>query len=187
MLTVAYSIYWRDNDSMKKSILFGLILIVSTTLILLGFANAKGNGVQTAANITTTVSTVFINNINETNGKTTLKADEIQWYEGEDANKQFREHENDAEVLEAPDGYYIVNDKIDLQLLRISTNVKIFMQIYDRPGVEGEPEIVPNESVSLKQFKALFNQMDRLDLRDYPFHLTIQNGEIIKIVQQFIP
>jgi hypothetical protein len=171
---------------MKKSILFGLILIVSTTLILLGFANAKGNGVQTAANITTTASTVFINNINETNGKTSLTADEIQWYEGEAANKQFRQHEKDAEVQEAPDGYYIVNDKINLQLLPISSNVQVFMQIYDRPG-EGEPELIPNESISLKQFKALFNQMDRLDLRDYPFHLTIKNGEVIKIVQQFIP
>jgi hypothetical protein len=171
---------------MKKSILFGLILLVSTTLILLGFANAKGNSVQTAANITTT-STVFINNINETMGKSSLIADEIQWYEGEEANKQFRKHENDDEVQVAPDGYYIVNDKINLQLLPISSNVQIFMQIYDQPGVKGEPELIPNESISLKQFKALFNQMDSLDLRDYPFHLTIKNGEIVKIVQQFIP
>jgi hypothetical protein len=171
---------------MKKGILFGLIMIVSTTLILLGFANAKGNSVQTAANNTTTL-TVFIHNINETNGKTSLTTDEIQWYEGEEANKQFRQHEGDDDVQEAPDVYYIVNDNLDLRFLRVSSNVQIFMQIYDRPGEVAEPELIPNESISLKQFKALFNQMDRLDLRDYPFHLTIQNGEVIKIVQQFIP
>jgi hypothetical protein len=186
-LIVAYSIYWRDNDSMKKGIFFGLIVIVSTTLILLGIVNAKGNGVQTAANITTTTSTVFIHNINESNGKTLLTADEIQWYEGEEANKQFREHESDAEDQDALDGYYIVNDNSELQFLRISSNAQVYMQIYNRPGVDAEPELIPNESISLKQFIALFNQKNGLDLREYPFHLTIQNGEVVKIVQQFIP
>jgi hypothetical protein len=171
---------------MKKGVLFGLVMIVSSTLILIGFANAKENSVQTPANNTTNL-TVFIHNINETNDTTTIMADEIQWYEGEEANKQFHKHESDAGDLEAPEGYYIVNDNLDLQLLRISANAQVFMQIYGKPGIEAEPELIPNESISLKQFKALFNQMDRLDLRDYPFHLTIQNGEVVKIVQQFIP
>ena len=36
--------------------------------------------------------------------------DEIQWYEGKAANVQFRQHEQDAQMTDAPDGYYIVND-----------------------------------------------------------------------------
>ncbi|QGQ98631.1 hypothetical protein EHS13_28995 [Paenibacillus psychroresistens] len=171
---------------MKKRIFLGLIVLVSTTLIL-GLANAKGNvGHKTPTN-TTTNSTVFIHNINEANGQLLLTSDEIQWYEDEEANLQFREHEEDANEQEALDGYYIVNDNSELQSLRISPNAEVIMQIYDQPGVTAEPELNPDEAVSLKQFKALFNQMDRLDLRDYPFHLTIKNGEVIKIVQQFIP
>jgi hypothetical protein len=183
---VAYSIYWRDNDSMKKRVSLGLIVIVSTTL-LLGFANAKGNGGQKAATNTTTTSTVFIHNINETNGQLSLTTDKINWYEGDEADKQFREHEGDTDEQEALDGYYIVNDNSDLQDLRVSPNAEVIMQIYDQPDVNAEPKLIPNESISLKQFKALFNQMNRLDLRDYPFHLTILNGEVVKIVQQFIP
>jgi hypothetical protein len=168
---------------MKKGLFFGLMVIVSTTLILFGYANAKGNGVRTAANNTTTTSTVFINYIDGTS----LGVDEIQWYVGEEADKQFREHEGDAEVQGALDGYYIVNDNSDQQVLQISANVQVFMQIYNRPGEEAEPELIPNESISLKQLKALFNQKDGLDMREYPFHLTIQNGEVVRIVQQFIP
>jgi hypothetical protein len=171
---------------MKKRIFLGLIVLVSTTLIL-GFADVKGSGGLKATSNTTTTSTVFIHNINETNGQLSLTTDEIHWYEGEAANKQFREHEGDAEEQKALDGYYIVNDNVDLKDLRISANAQVIMQIYDQPGVSAEPELIPNQSISLKQFKSLFSQMDRLDLRDYPYHLTIQNGVVVKIVQQFIP
>jgi hypothetical protein len=184
--TVEYSKYWRDHDSMKKGIFFGLILMASTTLLLIGFANAKGNGALAGASNKTTTSTVFIHTINDSNGTTSIMADDIQWYEGEEANKQFREHEGDSDVQEAIDGYYIVNDSMDLESLKIAADAQVLMQIYDRPSEETEPDLVPNESISVKQFIALFNQMDGLDMRDYPFHLTIQHGEIVRIVQQFV-
>ncbi|MEX2461128.1 MAG: hypothetical protein WD469_07470 [Paenibacillaceae bacterium] len=170
---------------MKKSMLFVLIMMASTTLLLLGFTNAKGNGAQAEASNTTTTS-VFIHLINETNGTTSIMADDIQWFEGEEANKQFREHEGDSEVQVAIDGYYIVNDSLDLQSLKIAANAQVFMQIYDRPNEQSKPDLVPNESISLTQFIALFDRKGGLDMRDYPFHLTMKHGEIVRIVQQFI-
>lgn len=168
---------------MKKGMFVGLILMASTSLLLLGFANAKGNGTQIRME-PATQSSVFIHTITETNGTTSITADDIQWYEGEEANKQFREHEGDVGVLEAPDGYYIVNDRSELESLKIAADAEVLMQIYDRPG--DEAEFIPNQSITLKQLTALFNQKGGLDMRDYPFHLTIQHGEVVKIVQQYV-
>jgi len=160
---------------MKKGIFLGLILLASTSLLLLGFANAKGNGTQ---------STVYIHSLIETNGTTSITADAIQWYEGEEANKQFRLHEGDMDMFVAPDGYYIVDDSSSLESLKIAADAEILMQIYDRPGEE--TEYSPNQAITLKQLIALFNQQGGLDMRDYPFHLTIEHGEVVKLVQQYV-
>jgi hypothetical protein len=168
---------------MKKGLFMGLILLASTSLLLLGFANAKGNGAQ-VRDASATQSTVFIHNLTEADGTTSITADAIQWYEGEEANKQFREHEGDMDMLEAPDGYYIVDDSSDLESLKIAADAEILMQIYDRPGEKSV--FSANQSITLKQLIALFNQKDGLDMRDYPFHLTIQHGEVVKLVQQYV-
>ena len=168
---------------MKKGIILGFVVAASTSLLLLGLANARGNGTQVRAS-SSSQTTVYIHTITEANGTTSITADDIQWYAGEEANKQFRKHEADADVTEAPDGYYIVNDSSELESLKIAGDAEILMQIYDRPGHESE--FNPNESITLKQLTALFNQKDGLDMRDYPFHLTIQHGEVVKIVQQYI-
>jgi hypothetical protein len=172
---------------MRKKIAFILIIMASTTLLLLGLVNAKGSGTQKIESSIET-PTVFIQTIDEINGITSLKADDILWYEGEEANQQFRIHESDAEIQEAPDGYYIVNDSPKLRTLEIAQDAIILMQIYDRQGNNKAPDIIPNESISLQKFISLFDQKDGygLNMQDYPFHLTIENGKVVKIVQQFI-
>src|SRR5690606_11690902 len=128
--------------------------------------------------------TVFLEQLTAGQEKWNLSVDLIDWYEGEEANKIFQAIEQDPEMTEAPDGYYIVNEQSELQTYEISPQAKVYMQIYNRTGNADEAEPVWNEEISLQLFHSLFNSEDEvLHIRDFPYHLETQNGQIVKITQ----
>ncbi|WP_460324003.1 hypothetical protein [Paenibacillus sp. YSY-4.3] len=116
-----------------------------------------------------------------------LTADEIEWYEGEAAEQAFLEHEPDAGIDGPPDGYYIVNEDHDLTSYKVADDVKILMQIYDRTGDVEDMDIHWNEQVALEQFKSILKDTEWIDVRDFPFHITVKDGIIVEMVQQYIP
>ncbi|MNV77270.1 hypothetical protein D3C71_1706790 [compost metagenome] len=61
------------------------------------------------------------------------------------------------------------------------------MQIFDHTGNIEDLDIQWNEAVTLQQFIDQFNKTDIFDLSQFPYHLTIQDGVITSIVQQYIP
>jgi hypothetical protein len=61
------------------------------------------------------------------------------------------------------------------------------MQIYDHSGNIEDLDIQWNEAITLQQFIDQFNKTDIIDLSQFPYHLTIQDGVITSIVQQYIP
>jgi hypothetical protein len=152
----------------------------------LGFISANNNDYMPVPRDSQTHAS-YIDQIYQSNGQTYVKADFIEWYEGEAANKVFREREKDPEMTEAPDGYYIVNDDTQLQTLPIASDAKIYMQIYNRTGNVNEANTKWNEEISVDKFVSLFSDNSEMNLKDYPYHLTIENGVIVKITQQFIP
>ncbi|QMV40012.1 hypothetical protein [Cohnella cholangitidis] len=130
----------------------------------------------------------YIDRIYQQDGKRYLNADLIEWYEGEEANEIFRERERDAEMTEAPDGYYIVNDDPQLVMLEIADDAKVFMQIYNRTGNVEEAGTVWNEQITVDQFFTLMTSDDSgMSLKDYPYHFSVENDKIVKITQQFLP
>ncbi|RED66201.1 hypothetical protein [Cohnella lupini] len=129
----------------------------------------------------------YVDRIYQENGKTYIDADFIDWYEGEEANKVFREREQDPEMTETPDGYYIVNDDTKLTKLEIADDAKVFMQLYNRTGNIEEADIVWNEKITADKFLSLFADDSEMDMKQFPYHLTVENGIIVKITQQYIP
>lgn len=86
----------------------------------LGYIKANTNDYMPVPQDSTT-KVAYIDRIYQQDGKRYLNADLIEWYEGEEANEKFREREQDAEMTEAPDGYYIVNDDpqvVKLEIMR---------------------------------------------------------------------
>ncbi|BBI34263.1 hypothetical protein [Cohnella abietis] len=166
-------------------------MILSLAAVLLGFVSLGFIHANTSdytpvpRNSQTQAS--YIDQIYQQDGKTYIKADFIEWYEGEEANKVFREKEQDPDMTEAPDGYYIVNDDTQLQTLEVADDVKIYMQIYNRTGKIEEATTNWNEQIDLSKFLTLLSDSSEMNLKDYPYHLTIENNKITKIVQQFIP
>jgi hypothetical protein len=152
----------------------------------LGFIRANNNDYMPVPRDSET-HTSYIDQIYQENGQTYIKADFIEWYEGEEANKIFREREQDPEMTEAPDGYYIVNDDTQLQTLQIASDAKVYMQIYNRTGNVDEASTKWNEEISVAKFVSLLSDESEMSMKGFPYHLTIENGIIVKITQQFIP
>ncbi|MDP4097378.1 hypothetical protein OIN60_11415 [Paenibacillus sp. P96] len=165
--------------TVAKLFLLTFILVTATA----GGAAAKGYEPAPAAKIQ---ETVFVNHL-DVGDSVYVEIDPIQWYEGEQANEIFREREGDAEMTEAPDGYYIVNDEADTEKLQIADDAKIIFQIYDKTGRMEDTDINWNEQVTLETLKKAFSSSDVLDMTAFPYHITIQDGKIVEIVQQFIP
>lgn len=131
--------------------------------------------------------TVYIHGIHVQDGKETLQVDPIQWLEGKAADEQFLKDEPDSGLDGAPDGYYIVNGDTKLETLEVDPQAAVLMQIYDRTGSLVDATTEWNQSISLTKFNAIYRNNAVVDVSDYPFHLTLKNGKVVRIVQQFVP
>ncbi|GBF74048.1 hypothetical protein PA598K_02378 [Paenibacillus sp. 598K] len=174
----------KGEGTMKKTLLSALVVLI--VLIQFGAASAKDDAYQPVAASPET-QTSYIESIEQKDGKITAVVDYIQWFEGEEANEQFRLHEQDPDMTEAPDGYYIVNEDDALVELEIAPDAEVRMQIYNRTGNIEEADIVWDEQIDVDRFIGLIQDHEEWDMRDFPYHITVKDGKIIKIVQQYIP
>jgi hypothetical protein len=174
-------------NSKSKALLPVLVLLF---LSLITTASTAGTRAEAQGEARTEHLTVYIHALQHTaGGKLTLTADPIEWYEGAEADRIFaqREPEAAAEIGGALDGYYIVNDSKTLATYPVADNAKVTMQIYDHTGNIEDLDINWNEHISLQKFTAAFAATDVFDLSGSPYHLTIENGVITSIVQQYTP
>ncbi|WP_426451645.1 hypothetical protein ACP26L_06120 [Paenibacillus sp. S-38] len=118
-------------------------------------------------------------------GSLYLTADYIQWYEGAEADRVFTEKEPDSGLSTAPNGYYIVNDNPRLRSLPVHPDAQVLMQIYNRTGEPGGADIQWNEQVSLQRFTEILKAEPYL--QEYPYHLVVEKGQVVRIIQQYIP
>ncbi|OWA37820.1 hypothetical protein B9G55_07220 [Saccharibacillus sp. O16] len=146
---------------------------------------------ETSTDASEQTYTVFINSVEKSkDGGLQLETDRIGWYTGETADKLFLKENPDAkeELGGAPDGYYIVNNDTTEVKLPVAANAEVLMQIYDHTGSYEDVQINWNEKMALDKFEAQYNNpMGLLDLSAFPYHITVKDGVIVKIVQQYIP
>lgn len=171
---------------MKKSawrmVLFTIIVLMMTTTAGMASSNSY-EPVPEASN----QQAVYIHSLDIRDGQLYLDVDPITWYEGEEADKVFRERVQDPEMTEAPDGYYIVNDTEEHITLSVDEHAEILLQIYDRTGQWEDVQIVWNEKVALSRFGELFANDELVDMKWFPYHITVKDGVVVKVIQQYIP
>ncbi|MDR0267346.1 hypothetical protein [Paenibacillus sp.] len=172
---------------MKKFTLLATLMIVAMLGIITS-ASATDNEYTTVPKSEDTV-TAFISSIRNDNGQLIIQAEPIEWYEGAAADQKFKEREKEAfeELGGAPDGYYIVNDNPTLHTYEVAPDAQVLMQIYDHDGTYDGAQINWNEPVSLDKYVAIMNNNNLMDMKSFPYHLEIQDGKVVKIIQQFIP
>ncbi len=154
-------------------------------LSLIAAHDVGGNKAEAEKGITghsEKVLTGYIKSIHA-DGLNTLVFDEIQWYQGAEADRVFAEREPKAaaEIGGTPDGYYIVNDREDRDVYPYREDAQVLMQIY------GNRDIHWNEELNLNTFIQLFGASEGIDLKAFPYHITLVDGVVTKIVQQYIP
>lgn len=169
---------------MKKMTMIAIVALAFLTSVSLAVAGSREYApvVQTPS-----MKTVFVDRIVQDSGELRFSFDEIEWYEGNEASAKFVERESDSEMDAPPDGYYIINDDTTIQSLPVAKDAVVLMQIYDRTGNAAEADIVWDEQISLDKFVHMFQSENIIQMSDYPYHLTIENGVITRIVQQYIP
>lgn len=131
--------------------------------------------------------TVYLNAVKLGSDGGFLTADPILWYEGDEAAVVFAEREPEAGIDGPPDGYYIVNDTEESVDYPVAPDAEVILQIYDRTGLPEEIEIKADKMVTLQKFSGLFQHKDLLDLSQFPYHLTLKDGKVIRIIQQYVP
>ncbi|PYE50096.1 hypothetical protein HUB98_28920 [Paenibacillus barcinonensis] len=181
---------WRLQMIGAAAALVGII-VLATYLLPPANAEERMNVQSPSANkaqlANSEVYTAYIEGMRVEDGKLMLSVDKIGWYQGEEANTVFKQRNPDAGIDEAPDGYYIVNDNKEQEQVEVKADAKVLMQLYDHDGTMQGAEIKWNEPVSLSKFEALYGDTRIMDLSVFPYHLTIQDGKVIQIVQQYIP
>lgn len=176
--------------SMKKliKVLIPLVMIVAMSSFLTpGLRAAQPDNIAAAQESNNSTVTVYIDQLNISKDGGAVTVDPIQWYEGEAAEVAFLANEPDAGIDGPPDGYYIVNEDEQLTRYPVAKDAEVLMQIYDRTGNIDDMDIKWNEPISLEKFGEIFAHNDLIDLSQFPYHLTIKDGQVIRIVQQFIP
>lgn len=173
----------------KKKSVYVIPFAVLLFLSLITTASTIGTRVDAESSGSKQSLTVYIDNIQSDSGSLSITVDEIDWYQGSSANQIFAEREPEAyaEIGGVPDDYYIVNDSNILTNYKVADNAAVKMQIYDHTGNIEDLDIIWNEEITLQQFIAQFNKTELLDLSQFPYHVTIQDGVITSIVQQYIP
>lgn len=176
---------------MKKVISLVLMVGMIAAVPFLMPWNAMGEGQNPKPVQTGEVKTItaYIKEVNHSEGGTSLIVDPISWYQGEAANKAFKELEPEAyaEIGGVPDDYYIVNNTEENIPYPVDNQAEVLMQLYDHTGLPEDVQINWNESISLNKFEALYTHKELLDLAGFPYHLTIKDGRVLKIVQQYVP
>ncbi|MNJ56407.1 hypothetical protein D3C77_519500 [compost metagenome] len=168
------------------AVLVPLVLIVGMSSLSTSSSGAVETG-YTPVEQTSDTKIVYIEQFDPLANGAQLTVDEIQWFEGEEAEKVFQQYEPDAGIDGPPDGYYIVNDDDALTSYPVAEDAQILMQIYDRTGAPEDIDIQWDEQVSLQQFESMLQNTEWIDVRDFPYHITVKDGIVVQIVQQYIP
>ncbi|WP_163100076.1 hypothetical protein [Peribacillus alkalitolerans] len=162
---------------MKKALLPFLITLLIIPVTLVATATGKDSIVEE--------KTAFINIISNEDG-TYAEVDEIEWYEGEQANLEAEKdgdcYEEDGKCV-VPDGYYIRNTNDEIQDLSFDSNTSVLMQTFQ---IEKTNEVNWDQEISFDEFLKEWNN-SRERYQNIPFHLVIEDGKIISITEQYIP
>ncbi|MEO3944323.1 hypothetical protein [Gorillibacterium sp. CAU 1737] len=164
-----------------KAILYGCL---ATAVVLTAVTTASLMNKKSVAHAEPeTTITVLISSIENKDGRLLLKADPIAWYQGDEANKIFaeRDPEGAAEIGGVPDGYYIVNDDKTETTYELSDQAEVLMQLLN------PKEIKWNEEISVSQFVEVMDHKENYDQTVFPYHLTLKDGKVVKVVQQYLP
>ncbi|MGV2685633.1 hypothetical protein GNF82_14890, partial [Clostridium perfringens] len=82
---------------------------------------------------------------------------------------------------------YIVNDTEEQIELPVADDAEVLLQLYDHTGRYEDAQISWNQLVSLDKFTDIYRKDDIVDMKWFPFHITVEDGVVVKMIQQYVP
>ncbi len=121
----------------------------------------------------------YINNILKKEGKTSIVIDVIDYNNNDNSANQNKENR-----IDLPNGYSIINTKVEFTEKMISDSVDITMQTlnYDDYG-----NFNFNEKINLNSLAKIYNIPDMGRYKQIPFRITLSNDQITSITEIYIP
>lgn len=162
-----------------KKILAALLVVSSIVGMPVGVngttmpSSSQATSAQPA--VSTEKATAYIQSLKIQQGKLYADLDDIQWYTGKEADREFlkdcKECSEPGSPKHAPNNYYIRNVDDEIRTLMIADTAQFILQT--RTG-----EIKWNEHVTKEDFVLFFLQNESSS--EKPFHLEITNGVVTK-------
>lgn len=121
----------------------------------------------------------YINNVLKKEGKTLIVIDVIAYNNNDNSVNQKK-----VDRIDLPNGYSIINKKVELAEKVVSDSVDITMQTlnYDDYG-----NFKFNEYVSLSNLVDIYNMPDMGRYKQIPFKISLSNDQITSITEIYIP
>ena len=129
----------------------------------------------------------FIKNLEEQAGFVNISFDQAEWFDGIEAEKAFREDGLCADPehgCELPNGFYIRDFDDETVSLQVSEQVVIVMQTLSH---RSDGTFNSDEKIDLDRFRKAYNSESTAHLRLVPYWITVKNGIVITIREQYVP
>ena len=129
----------------------------------------------------------FIKQLGENAGSVYVSFDQAEWFDGTEAGQAMQE--DGLCVDSEPDcqpanPFYIRNQKDETSIFQVSERVVIVMQtLSHRP----DGTFNSDEKIDLDRFQKAYNSESTAHLRLVPYWITVENGIVITISEQYVP
>lgn len=126
----------------------------------------------------------FIRSVEEGPGGTAILFDDATWLsgrEGEDAAIEagLCTEETRNECL--PNDFFILNEDMETLRVPVAEDAEVVMETY-RTGEPGDA----GEELSIEDFTVLINN-EELHWSELPYHVTVEDGDVVRIEEQYVP
>jgi hypothetical protein len=116
-----------------------------------------------------------------------VSADYVQWFTGEAANLAAREDGVIGEDEDVPDDYYIRNDNPQIRRLTMAPAAPVVLQACFDPG-----PCLTTVGVTIDQWTGMLGGEEPEGWTWYgggtlPYWLTLRDGEIVQVIEQYLP
>lgn len=129
----------------------------------------------------------YIRNVYANNNIKYIEIDYIQWLQGDEALQAMYE---DGECTGMKDDcfvtndYYIRNPDTKTTTLKLSQKTSFIMQTYK---MLERGDMTVNEKISYSNFASIFTNSEESSAKFAPYHLTIKNGIVTEVLEQYVP
>jgi hypothetical protein len=165
-----------------------LVLGVLVGIILTGCENVLYTETQLPVETPSKIEIMgFIRHLDQEAGSVYISFDQAEWFSGPQAEKAILEDglcSDPEHGCEPPNGFYIRNQDDETVAFQVSDQVDILMQtLSHRP----DGSYNSDERIDLDRFRQAVRCACTSHLRLVPYWITLENGVVVTIREQYVP